>query len=281
MTSSNNTLDLVWTLCDVAFRWSHVAGVVVWLGAAFLLNALRTRSADPTRAAELYRHPNAAGLLAWLRWAAALGWSSGMLLLFSHYYHGLLGPVLLDAELPFEVEELLTKASGHPSVRAWLPGFLSLLVGWGAYELLFTRSRGPLGRGAAGAIGCALWLALGWSLDVQFHYSGRAVWVHLGAIGGSVLAASLWFRVWPAQQRLLEAAEQRAALDEADLELVRERLGHSVFVGLAVLLFMLSNHYPLLYGDNPWPWPAVASGALAVTALSTLLLQPLLARTRR
>lgn len=270
--SSNSTLDVIWTLCDAAFRWSHVAGVVVWLGAAFLLHELRERSADPARAAELLRHPSAPRLHFWLRWAAALGWTSGMLLLFSHYYHGLLGPVLLDADLPFEAQEALTKESGHPNVRAWLPGFLSLLVGWGAYELLFSWSRGALVHLSAGAVGCALWLALGWSLDVHFHYSGRAAWIHLGAIGGSVLAASLWFRVWPAQQRLLEAAQAHAELNEQDLALVRTRLAHGVFLGLAVLLFMLSNHYPLLYGDNPWPWPLVAAGGLVLAALSAAAL---------
>lgn len=278
--SSNRTLDVVWTLCDVAFRWSHVAGVIVWLGAAFLLHALRERSADPSRAAELLRHPSASGLIAWLRWAAALGWSSGMLLLFSHYYHGLLGPVLLDADLPLDAQAALTKESGHPNVRAWLPGFLSLLVAWGAYELLFSWSRGRLAQLGAGVICCAVWLALGWSLDVHFHYSGRAVWIHLGAMGGSALAASVWFRMWPAQERLLEAAERRATLDANDLALVRARLAHGVFIGLAVLLFMLSSHYPLLYGDNPWPWPAVAAGGLAVAALASTVLTAFRPRLR-
>jgi uncharacterized membrane protein len=272
---TNSTLDLLWTICDALFRWSHVAGVVVWLGALYLLHFVRSHAWQPAQAADLLRHPLAPRVLGWLRWAAALGWTSGMLLLFSHYYHSLLGPVLLDANLPLDAHEALTKENGHPNVRAWLPGFLALVAGYGVYELLFTWTRGAARSALATLVACSAWIALGWTLDVHAHYSGRAVWAHLGAIGGGVVAGNVWFRIWPAQQRLLEAALAGASLDTAehrrDLELVRSRVAHGAYAGLAVLMFMLSNHYPLLYGDNPWPWPAVAAGMLVASGVSVAL----------
>lgn len=261
-------LDLFWTACDALFRWSHVAGVAAWLGAVWALHFLRERSADPHAAARALAHPLAPRALAFLRHSAALAWIAGMLLLFSHYYHGLLGPVLLDAALPFEQQELLLKPSGEPTVRAWLPGFFSLIVGWGAYELLFEFARNAALRALAALLGCALWLALGVVLDEHFHYSARAAWTHLGAIGGSALAANLWFRAWPLQQLLLEQARRAEPLDARALALTRERLAHAAFIGPIVALFMLAPHYPLLIGGNPWPWPAVACGVVLVGALA-------------
>jgi uncharacterized membrane protein len=269
---TNSTLDMLWTICDALFRWSHIAGVVVGLGALSLLHFLRARTSEPAQAEALLRHPLAPRLFAWLRWAAALGWTSGMLLLFAHYYHSLLGPALLEANLPLDAHEALTKANGHPNVRAWLPGFLALLAGYGAYELCFAWTRGAAFIALAALASCAAWIALGWTLDVHAYYSGRAVWVHLGAMGGGVVAGNVWFRIWPAQQRLLDALRAGASFDGAesrrDLELVRARVAHCVYAGLAVLMFMLSNHYPLLYGDNPWPWPFAAAGVLVVSGVS-------------
>ena len=266
--SDRSVLDFVWTTCDALFRWAHVAGVAAWLGAVWALHFLRERTADPERAARALAHPLAPRALAFLRHAAGLAWISGMLLLFSHYYHGLLGPVLLDGALPLELQETLLKESGEPTIRAWLPGFLSLLVGWGLYELLFSFARAAWQRALAALVACALWLALGYALDEHFHYSARAAWTHLGAIGGSALAASLWFRVWPAQQTLLEQAQRSQPLDVAALAFVRERLTHAAYAALVVLMFMLSNHYPLLFGGHPWPWPAVAAGVMGLGALA-------------
>ncbi len=261
-------LDLVWTACDALFRWAHLAGVAVWLGAVWALHFLRERGADPLALARALVHPLAPRVLAFLRHGAGLTWIAGILLLFSHYYHGLLGPVLLDGGLPYELEELLIKPSGEPTVRAWLPGFFALFVGWGLYELLFSFTRGALARSLASLVGAVLWIGLGLALDEHFHYSARAAWTHLGAIGGTALAGSLWLRVWPAQQRLVEAARSGQALDTAALTFVRERLTFAAYLTTLVLMFMLANHYPLLFSGNPWPWPAVACGVMLVGALA-------------
>ncbi len=257
-------LDLVWTVCDALFRWTHVAGVAAWLGAVWALHFLRERSADPREASRALLHPLAPRALAFLRHGAGVTWVAGMLLLFSHYYHGLLGPVLLDGGLSFELEEALVKPSGEPTVRAWLPGFFALFAGWGLYELLFSFARGALALALASLVGAALWIGLGVALDEYFHYSARAAWTHLGAIGGTALAASLWIRVWPAQQRLLEQARSGQALDTPTFEFVRARLAQAAYIAPLVLMFMLANHYPLLFGGNPWPWPAVAGAVLAL-----------------
>ncbi len=257
-------LDLLWTVCDALFRWAHVAGVAAWLGAVWSLHFLRERSDDPVAVSRALAHPLAPRVLAFLRHGAGLTWLAGMLLLFSHYYHGLLGPVLLDGGLSFELEAQLLKPNGEPTVRAWLPGFLSLFVGWGAYELLFSFTRGAIARTLASIVGAAAWIGIGVVLDEHFHYSARAAWTHLGAIGGTALAASLWVRVWPAQQALLEQARAGRALDAGALVFVRERIAQAAHLATLVLMFMLANHYPLLFGGNPWPWPAVASGVVGV-----------------
>lgn len=273
-------LQTVYTLADISFRWSHVASVALWLGAIYLCEFVCGGPRHAERLEALIRDEAARRLAWWFRWAAAIGWSSGMLLLFSHYYHGLLGPVLLDSNLAPDVLESLTKENGHPNVRAWLPGVLSLGIGYGAYEALFVFARSRASEFLAAIVGAALWIAIGWVLDTQFGYSARAAWVHMGALGGGIVAGNVWFRIWPALQSMFSALSDGRSIDPADLSLASARIRHSAYVALIVLLFMLSNHYPLLYGDNPWPWPRVAAGVIALGAAVVFALGGLARRQR-
>lgn len=246
------SLDTFWTLCDVAFRWTHVASVAMWSGLIYAAHLLRQRPFDAHRTADLLEHPLARRVLWWLRWSAAIGWSAGMLLLFSHYYHGLLGPLLLDAGLAPETLESLTKENGHPNVRAWLPGFLALVAGYGVYELLFVRARTAMLRAAAVGASLVLWSAIGRSLDVDFHFSSRAAWVHLGAIAGSIAAGNVWFRIWPTMHDWMEThGRERIEKIEREAPDVRARVAHTAYLALAGTMFMLSNHYPLLFAGSP------------------------------
>jgi len=259
-----STLETVYTLADVSFRWSHVASVVVWLGAIYLCEFVCAGERGAATFEAFARSELSRRVAWWFRWAAAVGWSSGMLLLFSHYYHGLLGPVLFDVDIAPDVLELLTKENGHPNVRGWAPGFLALVIGYATYEALFVFARTRVLEALAALIGAVLWIMVGWVLDTKCFYSGRAAWVHMGALGGGVVAGNVWFRIWPALQSIFTAVDEGRPVPPGDVRIVRSRVRHSAYVAAIVLLFMLSNHYPLLYGDNPWPWPRVAAAGIGV-----------------
>ena len=102
-------------------------------------------------------------------------------------------------------------------------GLAVLLLTWllydAAWTLLATR---PV---TAAIVSLVVFAALAQGL-AEFM-TGRAVFIHLGATLGSIL---------------LNNTNQRP-----------QRLGHNAVIAPAVMLFMISNHFPLVYGGSrPW-----------------------------
>jgi uncharacterized membrane protein len=256
---SSVALDLVQAL----FRWAHVAAGVIWIGHLYFFNWVNAHFQatidGPTKQKvnpELL--PRA---LFWFRWGAAFTWITGFLLLFLLYYHG---PYLLDGVRP----ELMNER-GLPKPQAWLPGFLALFVGFLVYDLLFR----PLKTGKQQVLGALIWgaivIGIGCLFDVYFHFSGRAVFVHLGAILGTAMAANVWMRIWPAQRRILTAVKAGTAPDPLDVARAGARSKQNTYMSVPLVLLMVSPQTPALYGDNPIPWQGVVAGVFVLGFLAT------------
>jgi len=264
VSSSANALEVLLALV----RWFHVASAVLWLGPqvyfAFVDPPLRSRWPDATRRAlDLELTPR---LLAWLRWGAAGTWLLGFVLLFLTYYRtGLL--LDLAAIDPARLSEFLLP-DGRPSPRVWIPGFLGLLAAVSAYELLARLlRRSDL---ALVVLTLALLVLAGETLGRTFHHSGRAVFVQMGAMLGSILASNVWSHIWPAERRAWIARREGREPLAADLALSAHRMRQNSLLTLPLLFLMLSNHHALLYAGDPWPRPLVASAVLALGVLAAL-----------
>src|SRR5207302_7610100 len=84
-------------------------------------------------------------------------------------------------------------------------------------------------------------------------YSGRAAYIHLGAMLGTIMAANVWLRILPAQRQLVAALEAGRAPDLALGERVKQRSKHNTFLIVPVVFIMISNHFPSTYGsDHSW-----------------------------
>ena len=88
--------------------------------------------------------------------------------------------------------------------------------------------------------------------------TGRAVYVHVGAMLATIMLANTWRHIWPAERL-------RHAFDVAST-----RLRHNVGLSAAVLLLMISNHFPLLYGGR-LAWLVAAGLVMLAFVLSTPL----------
>ena len=122
-------------------------------------------------------------------------------------------------------------------------GLAVLLLTWLLYDALWTLlAQRPW---IATAISMLLFGAIAQGL-AEFM-TGRAVFIHLGATLGSIL---------------LNNTNQRPL-----------RIAHTAIIAPAVILFMVSNHFPLIYGGSrPWLVAPVllAFGCLTGFALSRL-----------
>jgi len=244
----------------LALRWFHVAAVITWIGHAYFFNWL-DRSLEPrarpagggpgdvegelwmVHSGGFYRVEKIAvaprrlpGVLHWFRWEAALSWLSGFLLLLAVYYAGG-GALLLDPAVDL------------PPAAVMAIGLGSLAAGWLLYDQVFCRwiAGGPLSV----PVGYALIVAAGWWLGRIM--SGRAAYIHVGAVLGTLMVASVWLRIVPAQRELVAASREGRAPDARLGAAAKQRSVHNNHLSLPVVFTMIGNHFFGTYGhERAW-----------------------------
>jgi len=83
--------------------------------------------------------------------------------------------------------------------------------------------------------------------------SGRAAYIHTGAMLGTIMVANVWMRIVPAQRELIAAATAGRTPDQTLSKRAKQRSTHNSYVTFPVIFMMLSNHYPATYG-HPLNW---------------------------
>ena len=243
---------------SLALRWIHVITGVAWIGTSFYFNWLNARIAPspdtpPGVGGELWsvhgggfyqvlkytvapdRLP---ATLHWFKWEAYATWMSGFSLLVLLYYVGA-REYLLDPSI-----------ASIGAGTAIAIGLGSVVLAWFVYDLL---CRSPLGNRplALCLIGVLLVLVLAFGLGA--FLSARAVYLHVGAALGTIMAANVFRVIIPAQQEMVQAMAAGRAPDAARGRAAAMRSLHNNYLTLPVLFTMISNHYPATYG-NAWAW---------------------------
>ena len=77
-----------------------------------------------------------------------------------------------------------------------------LVFGWLIYDLLMIS---PLGRNEWLFAAIAYVLIVATAFGLSRVLSGRAVYIHMGAMFGTIMAANVWMRILPAQRKMIEA----------------------------------------------------------------------------
>jgi uncharacterized membrane protein len=129
-------------------------------------------------------------VLHWFKWEALLTWISGVALLVLIYY--LSGAYLLDPAV---------SSIGRGAATAL--GIALLVAGWAVYDGLW---RSPLADRTGVATAVSLVLLAAVTIALCRLLSGRAAYMHVGALLGTLMVANVWMRILPAQRKMIAAA---------------------------------------------------------------------------
>src|SRR4029450_4926967 len=111
------------------------------------------------------------------------------------------GGLMVDAE-----------GSAIPTLRALGLSLVLLVSGWLVYDGLW---RSPLARSEASASVLCYLLVVAAAYGLTHLLSGRAAYIHLGTMFGTLMAANVWLRILPAQRRMIAAVPTGARPDPA------------------------------------------------------------------
>jgi uncharacterized membrane protein len=179
--------------------------------------------------------------LHWSKWEAYTTWLSGMGLLAIIYWLGA-STYLIDKSV-LDISPMVGVA-------------LSVAVivgGWLVYDTLcklLAKSENVLA-----ALVLLFVVAMSWAL---FHVFGaRAAYMHVGVMLGTIMVANVFFVIIPGQKQMV--AEIRAGRDPDPAPGIagKQRSVHNTYFTLPVLFVMISNHYPMTFG-NRYGWLVLA-----------------------
>jgi uncharacterized membrane protein len=246
---------------QLIIRWVHLITGIAWIGASFyfvwLDNHLQppqdTTDADNGIGGELWAVHGGGfyvvrkfrvapetlpATLHWFKWEAYWTWMSGLALLVLMYYlHARV--YLIDRS----VADLTPLQAIGISVAI-------IVIGWIFYDQLCKRLGFEREAWIAGAM-IAFIALTAWGLSHLF--SGRAMYIQIGAMLGTIMAANVAHIIIPSQRKLVEAKKLGVAPDPVYGLRGKQRSVHNNYFTLPVLFTMISNHYPLTYG-NPHGW---------------------------
>jgi len=254
---------------NLLVRWLHVVAGIAWIGQTYLFNRLEGRLAAAARAAGapepvwlvhsggfyvVAKEKSPArlpGTLHWFKWESALTWISGFLLLLIVYYAG--GLLVAD-------EASFARAAGI--------GLSLLVVSWFVYDGL---CRSPLGRSEAGTavVGFALVVAVAYGLSRVL--SGRAAYIHVGAMFGTIMAANVWLLILPTQRRMIALLAEGKRLDPVMEDQAMLRTRHNTYLSVPVIFLMLSSHFPTVSYGHARNWAMLGGFVLLGWAAAHLM----------
>lgn len=239
---------------NLLVRWVHLGTGIAWIGSSFYfvwLDSHLTAPESPRKGVEgeiwmvhsggfyqvekrLVGPSDMPKVLHWFKWEAMLTWVTGIVLLTVIYYMTG-GAYLVDPAVSSITPREATLVS------------VAVLVGsWFVYDALWAS---PLGRIGWPATAISLALLGGAVFGACRLLSGRAAYIHVGAIMGSIMVLNVWLRILPAQQRMIDATKEGREPDFSLGRGAKRRSVHNSYMTFPVLFIMLSNHFPATYGS--------------------------------
>jgi uncharacterized membrane protein len=243
---------------NLGVRWFHVFAAIMWVGQTYYFtwldsqfNRMERNAAGEGKAPQIWM-VHSGGFYAvakqktlgvapeqvrWFRWEALMTWLSGMVLLVLVYYSS---SGLIDVDVA-----KISQAAGVGF------GLAVLLAGWFIYDM---AAQSGLGKSEAvfAAFSLVAITLLAWGLAHVF--SGRAAYIHLGAVFGTIMTANVWFRILPSQRKLIATAATGAAFDASLSAQAKLRSKHNTFLAVPVVFIMISNHFPVATYGNDYAW---------------------------
>jgi uncharacterized membrane protein len=239
---------------NLIVRWFHVFAAIMWVGQTYYFTWLDGQFGKMVKGAPGGGPPqvwmvHSGGFYSvekkstlgvgpeqvrWFRWEALMTWLSGMALLFLVYYSS---SGLVD-----------TDVADISQARGIAIGLAVLAGGWLVYDLAV---RSPSGKSEAGFGLLSVLGIAGVSWGLLHVLSARAAYIHVGAMLGTIMTANVWFRILPAQRKMIAAAAAGDKFDAALGAQAKLRSKHNTFMAVPVVFIMISSHFPVAtYGNN-------------------------------
>jgi uncharacterized membrane protein len=241
---------------DLLVRWLHVIAAIAWIGASFYFIALDNHLRPPTDEADNERgvggeawEIHGGGFyqvqkyrvaprtlpepLHWFKWEAYTTWLSGFALLIVLYYVNA-NTYLIDRSVA--------------DLRPWQAIGISvalLAAAWLVYDGLCRLIPNDL---ALAAVLLVLVTLAAWG--VSHLFSGRAEYIQIGAMLGTMMAGNVVFVIIPAHWELVRAKQAGREPDAAAGLRAKQRSIHNNYLTLPVVFTMISNHFPITYGHS-------------------------------
>ncbi|MEO6253782.1 MAG: urate hydroxylase PuuD [Ferruginibacter sp.] len=243
---------------NIVIRLMHITFGIAWIGASFyfvfLENALnRTKDVRDELAGNLWaihgggfyyleKYKAAPKTipkhLHWFKYEAYFTWLSGFCLLFVVYYFNA-SALLIDKNV-MDIEPLYGITIGVGSFA----------VAWIIYDLL---CKSPLIKNKVVFTLVGFVILTGFAYFYSHVFSGRAAYIHFGAMIGSIMVANVFFVIIPAQKAMVKAAREGVPVDPQLGKNALNRSLHNNYFTLPVLFVMISNHFPTTFGyEDPW-----------------------------
>ena len=246
---------IFWEWGAFAVRWLHVITAIAWIGSSFYFIALDLglrKAADlPEGAHGEEWQVHGGGFyhirkylvapaampehLTWFKWESYATWLSGFALLAVVYYAGA-DLYLVDANV-WDVSQGV----------AILASMASIVGAWIVYDLL---CKSPLKANPTALMVLLFALLVGLAWFYTQIFTGRAAFLHLGAITATIMSANVFMIIIPNQKIVVADLMAGRVPDAKYGKIAKLRSTHNNYLTLPVLFLMLSNHYPLAFGTQ-------------------------------
>ncbi len=246
---------------DLLVRWLHVVAGIAWIGASFYFILLDNHLEAPKSAEDAeagvggelwevhgggFYHVQKYRVaprtlpdhLAWFKWEAYTTWLSGFALLCIVYFSNARA-YLIDTQ----------RRRPQRVARRSSISIAFVVAGWLVYDVL-CRALGRFPR--------LLALALFGFIALSAYAAGqlfapRAMFIIVGSMIGTMMVGNVFFVIIPGHWELIRAKQAGREPDPAVGIKGKLRSVHNNYLTLPVLLAMLSNHFPFVYGhDHAW-----------------------------
>jgi uncharacterized membrane protein len=242
-------------LLDLVIRWVHVIAGIMWIGNSLLFNWL-DRNLRPLKEpkerveGEIWLLHSGGfyqvekkqlapsqmpEMLHWFKWQNAATWLSGVALLIVVYYMG---------GAAYMVDPAVADISAGTAIAI---GVGALVGSWFVYDLLW---RSPIGKNTPLAFAISFVLLIAITYGLSRLLSGRAAYIHVGVMLGTLMTGNVWLHVLPSQRELVAATVAGKPQDPALAYRAKQRSIHNNYMTFPVLFIMVSNHFPSTYGTQ-------------------------------
>ena len=253
---------VVWDWLEFALRWLHVITAIAWIGSSFYFIALdlglqKNNKLPPGVQGEEWQvhgggfyHIRKYSVapsevpdhLTWFKWESYSTWLSGFALMVVIYWVG--GELYLidSAKSDFELWQAIIISAA------------SLVIGWFIYDFL-CKSRFRNNPSLLMVVLFFILVVMGWSYNQIF--TGRAVFLHLGAFTATIMTANVFLVIIPNQKIVVDELFSKRTPNPEFGKIAKLRSTHNNYLTLPVIFLMLSNHYPLAFASE-WNWVIAA-----------------------